>query len=146
MRQIFCLLVLIVVILSVDADNTFAQDEAQSRYQKGEMIEIADLLSTEEVESCFGETNKYAGTVLTIQFTKDLQIDNFTLKTAKGNVKVYLSPALYDGRLSKQDHTALPTLIAKGRRITVHASRCDDPRKILVAQYIIAGIHKETFG
>ncbi len=111
------------------------------------MVEISYLLAAgEEREKCSDESKPYAGTVSAIQFTKDLQIDNFTLKTAKGNVKIYLSPALYDGRLSKQDHTALPTLIAKGRRITVDAFRCGDSRKINMADYIIAGIHLDRLG
>ena len=110
------------------------------------MTEISDLLSGEEQEKCSVESKRDGGTVSAIQFTNDRQIDNFTLKTAKGNVKIYLSPALYDGRLSKQDATSLPSLIAKGRRITVDAFRCGDSRKILMAQYIIAGIHLETLG
>ena len=144
MRRIFYFLVLTIVI--ANADNAFAQDEALSHYQKGKMIEISDLLSGEEQEKCSVESKRYAGTVSAIQSTNGLQITNFTLKTAKGNVKIYLSPALYDGRLSKQDATALPTLIAKGRRITVDAFRCGDSRKILMAQYILAGIHAETLG
>jgi hypothetical protein len=53
---------------------------------------------------------------------------------------------LYDERISKQDAESLPTLIAKGKRITVDAHRCGDSRKIITAAYIIAGIHLETLG
>ena len=147
MRRIFFFLALTIVIVFVNAGNTFAQDEAEARYQKGKMIEISYLLSGEEQEKCSAESSKrYGGTVSTIQFTADRQIDNFTLKTAKGNVKIYLSPLLYAERLSKQDATALPTLIAKGRRITVDTYRCGDSRKIIMALYIIAGIQLETLG
>lgn len=147
MRQIFCVLVFTISVLCVNAGNTFAQDEALSNYQKGKMIEISDLMAGEEIEKCSVESSKrYAGTVSMIQLTNDRQIHSFTLKTAKGSVKIYLSPMLYAERISKQDATALPTLIAKGRRITVDTYRCGDSRKTITALYIVAGIQLETLG
>ena len=144
MRQIFFFLVFTISILSVNAGNTFAQDEALSNYQKGKMTEISDLMAGEEIEKCSVESAKrYAGTVLMIQFTNDRQINSFTLRTAKGSVKIFLSPMLYAERISKQDAAALPTLIAKGRRITVDTYRCG---KTITALYIIAGIQLETLG
>lgn len=147
MRQILCLLVITIAIIFANAENALAQDEALSSYQKGKMVEISDLLSGEETENCSVESSKrYAGTVSAVKFSEGIRIDNFTLKTAKGNVKIYLSPLLYDERISKQDAGSLPTLIAKGRRITVDTYRCGDSRKIITALYILAGIHLETLG
>ena len=146
MHRIFCFLVFTVALLSVEAAKTCAQDEALSRYQNGKMIEISDLLGGEEQENCPVESAKrYGGTVSAVQFTSGLQIGSFTLRTGKANVKIHLSPLLYDGRISKQDITALPTLIVKGRRITVDTYRCGDS-KTITALYILAGIHMETLG
>lgn len=145
MPRIFCFSVLIIVILSVNSVNALAQDEILSHYTKGKMVEISYLLAGKEHEKCSSESKPYAGTVSAIQFTEGLQINNFILKTAKGNVKIFLSPMLYE-RISKADANALPTLIGKGRRITVDAFRCGDSRKILMAEYIIAGIHLDRLG
>ena len=146
MRRMFCFLAVTVGLVLVNAGNSLAQDEALSNYKKGKMTEISDLLSGEEQEKCPVESSKrYAGTVSAVQFASDQQIDNFTLRTAKGPVKIYISPRLYAGRISKQDAGALPTLIAKGRRITVDTYRCGDAKKI-TALYVVAGIQLETLG
>jgi hypothetical protein len=148
MRPIFCFSVLTIAILCASAGNTFAQtNDALSRYQKGKMIEISDMLGGKEFEKCSVDSPKrYAGTVSLVQFSEGAKIDNFTLKTAKGSVKIYLPRELYTERISNQDGRALPTLIAKGRRITADTYRCGDSRKIIVTMYVIAGIHLETLG
>ena len=145
MRRIFCLLVFTIAVLA--AGNAFAQDEALSYYEKGKMTEISDLLGQDDHDTCSVESSKrYGGTVTDVQFTTGLQIGSFTLRTSKEIVTIHLSPRLYDGRISKQDVTALPTLIAKGRRITVDTYRCGDSKKTITASYILAGIHTETLG
>ena len=147
MRPIFCFCALTIAVLCLDADNTFAQPtDALSRYQKGKMIEISDMLGGKEFEKCSVESKRYGGTVSLVQFSEGAKIDNFTLKTPKGSVKIYLPRELYTERISNQDGKALPTLIAKGRRLTVDTHRCGDSRKIIVAAYILAGIHMETLG
>ncbi len=145
MRQIFYVLAVTIVIVFVNISNVFAQDKAEAHYQKGRMSEINYLLVGEESENCtfLTETEPYGGTVTAVQFTNGKQIDNFTLKTAKGNIKIYLPTRLYAERLSKKDAAALPTFIAKGRRITVDAYRCG---KMIFAGYILAGIQLERLG
>ena len=147
MPRIFCILVLTVAALSVEAANAFAQDEALSSYKNGKMVEITDLVGRDGQENCSVESaRRYGGTVSAVQFTSGLQIGSFTLRTGKANIKIHISPTLYEGRISKQDIAALPTLIAKGRRITVDTYRCGGAKKIITALYILTGIHMETLG
>ena len=144
MRPIFCFVFLTIVILSGSA---FAQDEALSDYRNGKMVEMSHLLSMDEMDKCSDQsTKRYGGTVSMVQFSSGKQIANFTLRTARGNVKIHLSPELYDARISKQDAGALPTLIAKGRRITVDTYRCGGTGKTITALYILAGIHTDVLG
>lgn len=145
MRQTFCVLAATVVIAFVSIGNTFAQDKARAYYQKGKMTEISDLLAGEDQEGCtlLTGTKPYGGTVTAVQFKSGKQIDNFTLKTAKGNVKIYLHTRLYTERLSRKDANALPGLIAKGSRITVDAYRCGNR---IIASYILAGIKLDRLG
>lgn len=144
MRQIFCFIAITIVIILANAGNAFAQNQAEGYYKNGKLIEIKDLLWGEE--NCSESYKRYAGTVSSVQLTGGGQIDNFTLKTAKGAVKIYLSPSLYAERLSKADANALPKLIAKGKRITVDTQRCGGSKKIVTAAYIIAGIHLDVLG
>jgi hypothetical protein len=145
MPSIFCLLVFSVSILVIACVSTFAQNEPQSNYRNGKLIEISDLLDEQDYERCSVESSKrYGGTVSAVQFRSGLQIGSFTLRTGKANIKIELSPNLYD-RISKQDATALPTLVAKGRRITVDTYRCGS-KKTVTALYILAGIHMEMLG
>ncbi len=147
MRRIFCLLVFTIAIVTIEASDALAQDEALSNYKNGKLNEISDLLGVEDAEKCSFESGKrYGGTVSAVQFTSGVQIGSFTLKTGKVSVKIHVSPMLYSERISKQDAMALPTLIAKGRRITVDTYPCGDTKKAITAVYIIAGIHMDTLG
>lgn len=144
MHQIFCFIAITIVIVLANAGNAFAQIQAEGYYKNGKLNEINNLLWGEE--NCSAEYKRYGGTVLGVQLNDNKQINSFTLKTAKGEVKIYLSPSLYAERLSKADANALPKLIARGRRITVDTHRCGGSKKDITAAYIIAGIQTETLG
>jgi len=111
-------------------------------YKKGKLVEIKDLLSGDELEGCAVESKRLAGTVTAVRFSEGAKILDFTLRTTRGNVKIQISPDLYE-RISKADANALPTLVAKARRISVDAHQCGAVRR---AMYIIAGIHTEMLG
>ena len=141
MRSIFVFSATLAVIAFL-AGAAFGQ-EPEGYYEKGKLTEIKDLLSSEELEGCSAESKRVAGTVTAVRFTEGSIIGDFTLRTAaRQTVKIEVSPKLYD-RISKQDATALPTLVAKSRRITVDVHRCGSVRRAL---YIIAGIHTEVLG
>lgn len=116
--------------------------ELEGHYEKGKLTEMSDLLSGDEMEGCSVESRRYAGTVTAVRFSEGRMIGEFTLRTARGSVKILMPAKLYD-RISKQDATSLPTLVAKSRRITVDAHQCGAVRR---AMYILAGIHTETLG
>lgn len=143
MHQILYCLVLIIIAFGT-FQNALGQNKAEARYQKGKMVEISDLLSGEESEDC--TARRYVGAVSAIQLKNGKQIDSFTLKTKRGNVKIYLSPFLYSERLSKKDAASLPTLIARGKTITVDTYICGASGKIILALYILAGSEPETLG
>ena len=143
MRKTFSLLTAFLFITSVFIAAGFAQDEVTSRYSRGKMIEASDLMSSAQIGKCATPSNRYAGTVSAVVFSSGKIIDNFTVRTAKGAVNIHLSPELYDSRISKQDAIALPSLVAKGRKITVDAYRCG---RVLYANYILSGIELETLG
>ena len=143
MRKTFSLLAASLFIGLLLVVSCLAQDEAMSRYKKGKMIEISDLLSGSQIEKCAPTSKRYAGTVSAVEFSSGQIIDSFTLRTTKGSVSIHLSPELYDSRISKQDALALPSLVAKGRKITVDAYRCG---KVSYAHYILSGIELDTLG
>ena len=131
-----------VVIVVLAAGSAFGQ-EIEGYYEKGKLTEIKDLLSSDELEGCSAESKRYAGTVTAVRFAEGRMIGDFTLRTTgRQSVKIEISPKLYE-RISKHDATALPTLVAKARRITVDAHQCGTSRRAL---YILAGIHTEVLG
>ena len=130
-----------VVIVVLAAGSVYGQ-EIEGYYEKGKLTEIKDLLSSDEIEGCSTESKRVAGTVTGVRFSEGSRISDFTLKTSRGNVKILISPTVYE-RISKADANALPTLVAKARRITVDAHQCGTARR---AMYIIAGIHTEVLG
>ena len=138
-RTLLSLTALVFVALSVSV--AFGQ-EIEGYYEKGKLVEIKDLLSSDELESCAVESKRYAGTVTGVRFSEGSRIGDFTLKTSRGNVKILISETVYE-RISKADANALPTLVAKARRITVDAHQCGTTRR---AMYILAGIHTEMLG
>lgn len=141
MKRIIILSALIFVTFFFNAETIFAQAEA--RYKAGKMIEISDLLSTEETEECAAK--RYVGTISAVQYAGG-KIESFTLKTAKSSVKIHLSPSLYSERLNKKDAKSLPTLVAKRKKITVDTYICGASGKIILAMYILAGIEPNTLG
>ena len=115
----------------------------QSYYEKGKLTEISDLLSGDELEGCSAESKRVAGTVTAVRVAEDKMILDLTLRTtARQTVKIEISPRAYE-RMSKKDAAALPTLIAKARRITVDVHTCGAAKRAL---YIIAGIHTDMLG
>ena len=113
----------------------------EGRYEKGRLTEISDLLSDEEREGCSPDSRRLTGTVAAVRFSRGRMIGDFTLRTfGRQTVKIEISPALYD-RITKQDATALPTLVSKTRRITVDVQRCGGKDRAL---YIISGSHPIT--
>ena len=143
MRRIFYCFALIIIVFCA-SQNSLGQDRAEARYRKGKMIEISDLLSSEEREDC--TARRYVGAVSAIQLKNGKQIDSFMLKTKRGNLKIYLSPFLYSERLSKKHAASLPTLIARGKTITVNTYICGASGKIILALYILAGSEPDTLG
>jgi hypothetical protein len=142
MKRITVLSALIYVVLFFfNAETTCAQAEA--RYKAGKMIEISDLLSTEETEDCAAK--RYVGTISAVQNAGG-KIESFTLKSAGSSLKIYLSPSLYSERLNAKDARNLPTLIAKGKKITIDTYICGASGKIVLAMYILAGIEPNTLG
>lgn len=128
--------------LALFSGTAFGQDP-EGYYEKGKLTEIKDLLSGDELEGCTAESRRYAGTVTAVRFSEGRMIGDFTLRTTRGgSVKIHMPANLYD-RISKQDATSLPTLVAKARRITVDTHQCGTTRRAL---YILAGIHTETLG
>ena len=122
---------------------TASGQSPQSYYEKGRLTEISDLLSSDELEDCSADSKRVAGTVTVVRFAKGRMIGDFTLRTtARQTVKIEISPNAYE-RMSKKDAAALPTLVAKARRITVDVHACGPARRAL---YIIAGIQTETLG
>ena len=140
MRKSMLLLVLLAIVVFGRA--AFGQDVEGTYDNKGKLTEINNLLSSEEVEGCSAESRRYAGTVTAVRFSEGRKIGDFTLRTARGTVKIQISPELYQ-RIEKAEATYLPTLVAKNRRITVDTYQCDTARRAL---YIIAGIHTEILG
>ena len=122
--------------------TALGQDIEGTYDNRGKLTEINNLLSNEEVEGCSAESSRYAGTVTAVRFSEGRKIGDFTLRTARGTVKIHVSPDLYQ-RIEKAEATYLPTLVAKNRRITVDTHQCGTIRRAL---YIIAGIHTETLG
>ena len=141
MKRIIILSALIFAALFSNAETIFAQAEA--RYKAGKMIEISDLLSTVETEDCAAK--RYVGTISAIQVA-DGKIESFTMKTAKNSIKIYFSPSLYTEKLNAKDAKNLPTLVAKGKKITVDTFICGASGKIVLAMYILAGIQPNTLG
>ena len=131
----------LIVIVVLAAGSALGQ-EIEGYYEKGKLIEIKDLLSSDELEGCSVESKRYAGTVTGVRLGEGSKISDFTLKTSRGNVKIFISRTVYE-RISKADANALPTLVAKARRITVDAHECGTTRR---AMYILAGIHREVLG
>ena len=142
-REIYFLLLWCILLLGA-SETLFAQDKAGARYQKGKMIEISDLLSSEEMEGC--ESRRFVGLISAVQLKSGEKIESFTLKAKKGTVKIYLSPVLYSERLNAKDAKNLPTLIAKGKTITVDTYICGASGKIILALYILAGSEPEMLG
>ena len=114
MKRILFLLTLNYVVFLFSAEMTYAQAEA--RYKAGKMIEISDLISAEETEDC--TARRYVGTISAVQYRSG-KIESFTLKTANNSLKILLSPSLYSERLTGKDAKSLPTLVARGKKITV---------------------------
>jgi hypothetical protein len=115
----------------------------QSYYEKGKLTEISDLLYGDELEGCSSESKRVAGTVTAVRFAGGRMIGDFTLRTtARKTVKIEIWPSAYE-RMSKKDAAALPTLVAKTRRITVDVHTCGTAKRAL---YIIAGIHTDMLG
>jgi hypothetical protein len=143
MKGKFYLLFFSILFIFCVSERLFAQDKAKAYYQKGRIIEISDLVSGEEIEDC--ESRRFVGSISAIQL-KSGKIESFTLKTKKGALKIYLSPLLYSERLSARDAKNLPTLIARGKTITVDTYICGASGKIILSMYILAGSHPETLG
>jgi hypothetical protein len=143
MQKKLSLLAAAFIVVLVTVAGALAQDEATSRYKNGKMIEMSDMLSSTELDKCTSTSKRYGGTVLTVVFTSGKIIDYFTLRTSKGSVKIHISPELYDSRISKQDALSLPSLVAKGRKVTVDAYRCGE---LSYAVYILSGIELDTLG
>jgi hypothetical protein len=129
-------------IVALLGGAAFGQDIEGTYDKRGKLTEINNLLSGDELESCSAESRRYAGTVTAVRFTEGRKIGDFTLRTARGAVKIHISPELYQ-RIEKAEATYLPTLVAKTRRVTVDTHQCGATRRAL---YIIAGIHTETLG
>ena len=124
------------------AGTSFGQTP-EGNYEKGKLTEIGDLLSDDERQNCSPDAKRLTGTVASVRFTSGRMIGDFALRTfGRQTVKIELSPELYE-RISKQDAAALPTLIAKGRRLTVDVQRCGEATRAL---YVIAGSHGDTLG
>lgn len=139
----FRIIPVVVLVAFVAVLNGAASgQEIEGRYERGKLAEISNLLSNDEVEGCSAESRRYAGTVTAVRFSEGRMIGDFTLRTARGSVKIHMPATLYE-RISKRDAAALPTLVAKTRRITVDAHQCGTIRRAL---YIIAGMHSETLG
>ncbi len=141
MKLVLILSVMLFVALFFSTEAICAQAEA--RYKAGKMIEISDLLSSEETENCAAK--RYVGTVSAVQYA-DGKIESFTLKTTKSSLKIHLSPSLYQERLNAKDAKSLPTLVAKNKKITVDTYICGASGKIVLAMYILAGIEPNTLG
>jgi hypothetical protein len=140
MRKSILLRAFLSVVASL-AGGAFGQD-IEGHYEKGKLTEINNLLSGDELEGCSVESRRYAGAVTAVRFSEGSKIGDFTLRTARGAVKIQISPNLYE-RIGKHEATVLPTLVVKSRRITVDTHQCGTARHAL---YIIAGIHTETLG
>ena len=139
-RSFFLMAMLAFVTLA--GGTALGQDPEGNYDERGKLTEINNLLSGDELEGCSVESKRFAGTVTAVRFSEGRRIGDFTLRTSRGSVKIHISPDLYE-RISKQDATSLPTLVARARRITVDAHQCGATRRAL---YIIAGIHTETLG
>ena len=135
-------ILLTAIAVTVLAGHTAFGQEIEGYYEKGKLVEIKDLLSSDEFEGCSVESKRYAGTVTGVRFSEGSKVSDFTLKTSRGNVKIFISPTVYE-RISKADANGLVTLVAKARRITVDAHQCGTTRR---AMYILAGIHTEVLG
>jgi hypothetical protein len=141
MSRTFLLLMALTVVAFVGS-AAFGQDP-EGYYERGKLTEINNLLSGDELEGCSAESKRLAGTVTAVRFSEGRKIGDFTLRTTtRQTVKIEISPDLYE-RISKKDATALPTLVAKSRRITVDVHICGSARRAL---YIIAGIHTDVLG
>ena len=141
MKRILLLLTLIYVVFLFSAETTYAQAEA--RYKAGKMIEISDLISAEEIEDC--TARRYVGTISAVQY-KSGRIERFTLKTANNSLQILFSPWLYSERLTGKDAKNLPTLVARGKKITVDTYICGASGRTILAMYILAGIEPNTLG
>ena len=128
-------------VIAVSGGTALGQ-APEGHYQKGKLTEINNLLSGDELEGCSAESRRFAGTVTAVRFSEGRKIGDFTLRTSRGSVKIHISPELYE-RIGKHEATALPTLVARSRRISVDAHQCGAVRR---AAYIIAGIHTEMLG
>ena len=131
-----------IAIVAILGGAAFGQDIEGTYDNRGKLTEINNLLSNEEVEGCTAESRRYAGTVTAVRFSEGRKISDFTLRTARGTVKIQVSPEVYQ-RIEKAEATYLPTLVAKARKITVDTHQCGATKRAL---YIIAGIHTETLG
>jgi len=140
MRRSFVLSAALAVVVFLG--GTASAQDIEGHYEKGKLTEINNLLSSDELEGCTTESRRYAGTVTAVRFSEGRMIGDFTIRTARGSVKIHISPAVYE-RIGKHEATVLPTLVAKARRITVDTHQCDTTRRAL---YIIAGIHTGVLG
>ena len=129
-------------VLLIFAGTSFGQEIEGTYDAKGKLTEINNLLSSDEVEGCSAESKRYAGTVTAVHFSEGRKIGDFTLRTARGTLKIHISPDVYQ-RIEKAEATYLPTLVAKARRITVDTHQCGATTR---AMYILAGIHIEMLG
>lgn len=128
-------------VITVSGGSALGQ-VPEGHYQKGRLTEITNLVSGDELEGCSVESRRYVGNVTAVRFSEGRKIGDFTLRTARGTVKIHISPDLYQ-RIEKAEATHLPTLLAKARRITVDAHQCGPTKR---AMYILAGIHTELLG
>jgi len=141
MKRILFLSALIYVVFLFSVETTYAQAEA--RYKAGKMIEISDLISAEETEAC--TARRFVGTIAAVQYRSG-KIESFTLKSAGNSLQILFSPSLYTERLTGKDAKSLPTLVARGKKITVDTYICGASGKIILAMYILAGIEQNTLG
>ena len=122
----FCYVVLTISVLVAPIVNAQVDPRAIARYdEKGRMIKLFGIYGLDNAEESRCGRSALTGTIVSVEYDNNGEITNFYVKSRKGKSKnIYLTGITYDKRLSTDEVRRLPSLIAKGKKVSMWIYAC----------------------